>query len=137
MRRIVKLLALSMFVCGLAKNGTAQKRQLRFLRDGQTAKYPPAALVANIFGNVEMLIEISEGRSAVVSVLSGPPALTEAARKNVETWKFTDHAPKSLRFTFRYQIVGTPTCGIGKTTVRFSTPSELVISSRPVMTCDP
>jgi hypothetical protein len=137
MKVIAKSLLMVAAIITLPAAGSSQEFRLPFLQNAPTTQYPPVALTSSISGDVDLLIDIRDGRVSKVHVLRGPRSLIGATRKNVESWQFIDQAPKSLYFTFHYQIQGVPTCGVEQPKIMFVPPSKVIVSARPIMTCDP
>jgi len=71
--------------------------------------YPPLGLQARISGKVYLSVEVDvSGAVKKVIVISGEKILADAARKNLETWKFTSppgqgaYSSQNERFEFIY-----------------------------------
>ncbi|MGH9791158.1 MAG: M24 family metallopeptidase, partial [Candidatus Acidiferrales bacterium] len=99
--------------------------------------YPPLARQARISGVVELRISTDGTAVSGVQVESGHPILAAAAVGNARTWQFRKHTPLIFKSAFRFQVLAAPDCQIDSGVVQLRLPTEVEISAKPVITCDP
>jgi len=105
----------------------------------EVPQYPRDAATAGTSGTVVVKVttdgssvtRISPALSATVSA-----ALTDAAAKNVLTWRFTPHVPTTFDVTFRFTIVDRPCDRLGRDThdaavIHFPTSVEVFAERDP------
>ena len=86
-------------------SATAQKQQGQtpanlHLEHADVPMYPELALTARVFGTVQVLVTVKDGKVTDTQVRSGPPMLTTATVDNVKTWRF--HSSVNTTFTARF-----------------------------------
>ncbi len=66
--------------------------------------YPASARLADVSGDVELEITITDGRVASVHTRRGHALLARAARENVRTWQFATGVSMTLTTVFQYRL---------------------------------
>jgi hypothetical protein len=115
------------------------------------AYFPPIALAAHVFGDVELTVAIrTDGTIDSVEVVSGPPMLRQAAIDSAKQTQFVcadcKQSTTSFRVLYRYQLGPTIYCtdttsntGFvqGGTYPRISASmNTITITGQPIGTCD-
>jgi hypothetical protein len=92
-------------ILDVPSTGTARQPALPMVAFVEVALYPPIARVANVQGVVHLTVETDGHRVIRTTVQSGAKVLADAAEKNAQSWKFTDHGPTSFAVTYVYKLV--------------------------------
>jgi hypothetical protein len=80
-------------------------KPLPILMSANVPLYPRVAQAAHIEGVVQLRILTDGEKPSSIDVESGPPMLARAAKENVKTWQFEQHAPATFEATFRYVLL--------------------------------
>jgi hypothetical protein len=107
------------------------------LRAAKVPTYPRVALLSHIQGVVKIRVTTNGKEVSSVEADSGPPMLVKAAKENVLTWEFEDHAPTTFVTVFTYSIRKPAQCDVGNSIAVLHMPQEVQISANGVKTCDP
>jgi len=106
--------------------------------------YPRAIRAARIQGDVVLRLSTNGERVSAIDAESGPPALVQAARDNVKTWRFEPHAPTSFEVAFHYKLLVPTKCDseckcdyAGNESVVLELPTNVDVNARVAMICDP
>jgi hypothetical protein len=99
--RCVAVALLSGSLAGVAQ----QKPVFPMVSFAEVPLYPPIARVAKVQGVVHLTVETDGHRVIRTTVQSGAKVLADAAEKNAQSWKFTDHGPTSFAVTYVYKLV--------------------------------
>jgi outer membrane biosynthesis protein TonB len=93
--------------------------------------YPSNAESMKVSGVVKLKVRTDGHAVADVKVTSGHPALIPEAIKNVQTWKFSDHAPTTFDVTFLYTNDGYyERDKITKCSARMELPTKVTVSTK-------
>jgi len=84
---------------------------------------------------VVMLQVTTDGHQvADVKLTSGHPVLAPEAIKNVQTWKFADHAPTTFNVTYLYVFEGAfKRDRVTKCDAKLELPSKVTVSSKEIL----
>jgi len=69
--------------------------------------------------------------------------LAQAAKENVETWRFDRHSPTTFETTFRYRLLPSKcdsdcNCdSLEKDSVQLKLPTDAEVAAMELLTCDP
>jgi outer membrane biosynthesis protein TonB len=74
------------------------------LEHADVPMYPELAMAARIFGTVEVLVSVKDGRVISAQVQSGPPMLAAATVDNIQTWRFHSLVDTTFTAKFIYQL---------------------------------
>jgi hypothetical protein len=99
--------------------------------------YPRIPLLAHIQGVVKILVTTSGNRVSTFNSETGPPMLIASAKENLRTWEFEDNHPSAFTVEFDYRLEGPGECYSGPITTILQLPHKALISTNPVMFCDP
>lgn len=104
MRHVISALVL-IAALTFAGNAAAQGAFPRIVQH-EHVTYPPAALGAQVQGDV--LVKFTTNGQSVVTaeITSGPQPLQQTCLDNVKTWKFSRHTPGTFQAIFRFKILG-------------------------------
>lgn len=102
----------------------------------ESVHYPPLAAQTRISGEVKLHVVVSEaGSVSQVSVLSGHPLLVQAAKDNIQNWKFEPIGTAAVDFDLRYVFaLRDHEEGTRHEEVSFDVPQRiLIVASPPIM----
>ena len=85
------------------KHQDRQPANLRLER-ADVPLYPELAVTARIFGTVEVLVTVKDGKVITAQVQSGPPMLAAATVDNIQTWRFHSMVDTTFTAKFIYQL---------------------------------
>ena len=103
--------------------------------------YPRIVQVAHIEGVVRLRVSTDGTRPSSIEIESGQPMLAQAAKRNVETWRFEQHRPTSFDATFRYKLLPSrcdTECDCDsaeKPSVILRLPAEVEVSATEILIC--
>jgi len=89
--------------------------------------YPADALAGRISGEVHLHLSTDGKAVTETSGESGPGMLVKAAKENVGTWRFADHAATSFDVTFKYRLSDSAKCETGSGSVVLHLPREVEV----------
>ena len=141
----ILLSALVLVTFGIAvTNSTAkQKRILPSVASANVPFYPRIPQMAHIEGVIRLRISTDGNRPSSIKVESGQPMLAQAAKENVETWRFDRHSPTTFETTFRYRLLPSKcdsdcNCdSLEKDSVQLKLPTDAEVAAMELLTCDP
>jgi TonB family protein len=109
MRKLLPTVAVVVISIALAQTGATQNHQVEHhpdlrLEHAEVPMYPLLARTARIFGTVEVLVKVKDGKVISAEVKSGPPVLTRAAVENIQSWRFYPLVNAVFITKFTYQL---------------------------------
>jgi hypothetical protein len=99
--------------------------------------YPIVAQAARVQGIVKLRVTTDGKKVKSIALVSGPPMLYEAAKRNIQTWEFEEHKPTSFVTTFEYRIEGPAKCSYSNGNAVLHLPLEAHVGANRLETCDP
>jgi hypothetical protein len=99
--------------------------------------YPIIAQAARVQGIVKLRVTTDGKRVKSIDLVSGPPMLFEAAKRNIQTWEFEEHKPTSFVTTFEYRIEEPAQCFYSNGNAVLHLPLEARLGANGLETCDP
>lgn len=124
-----------------------------FLTKLSRPTYPQLALIAHVWGDVDVVVGVrQDGSVESASIVSGPPLLRQAALDSAQQSQFKCQncydAVTSYRLVYTFQLGPTIYCGAAGSSSNNSPPEQdypqviqsqnhVTLVDRPVGTCDP
>jgi hypothetical protein len=131
------LLAILPMVCGvLVADAQEPSGALPEVVQGGVPFYPPNALAARISGEVHLHLSTDGKVVTAITGESGPAILVKAAKENVGTWRFAEHAATSFDATFKYKLTDSAKCEIRGGIVVLHLPKEVEVDGFTLPQCD-
>lgn len=138
------LVALILIILGMGvTDSTAQQKSPPNVASASVPFYPRTPQMAHIEGVVQLRISTDGNRASSIKVESGPPMLAQAAKENIETWRFDRHSPTTFETTFRYRLLPSQcdsecNCdSLEKGSVQLKLPTDVEVTAKELLTCDP
>jgi hypothetical protein len=142
---VIRLLAVPCFAGWVSKVSAVPQGEapVPTIASASVPFYPRIAQTAHIEGAVKLRLSTDGKVVSAVEVEAGPAMLVQAAKENVNTWRFERHRPTKFETTFHYKLLPSicgSKCNCGSVegpSVILHIPINVEINADEILTCDP